>query len=45
MKICPIMSYQKQYVYEMECKPDCAWADANGECIIKRLVKELEGKL
>ena len=28
--ICPIMSFQKQYVYEVNCKEEkCAWWNKN----------------
>ena len=41
---CPILSYQKQYTYEIDCMgKQCAWADQRtGECLIaKKLRSEI----
>ena len=42
--ICPIMSFQKQYVYEVNCKEeDCAWWNRNcGKCAIATLAESSE---
>ena len=42
--ICPIISFQKQYVYEVNCKEeDCAWWNKNcGKCAIATLAENSE---
>lgn len=42
--ICPIMSFQKQYVYEVNCKEEiCAWWNKNcGKCAIATLAENSE---
>ena len=42
---CPIMSFQKEYRAETLCMgQDCAWADANGDCLIKKALMKYIGK-
>ena len=42
--ICPVMSFQKQYVYEVNCKEEnCAWWNKNcGKCAIATLAENSE---
>ena len=42
--LCPIMSFQKQYVYEINCKEEnCAWWNKNcGKCAIATLAENSE---
>ena len=42
--ICPIMSFQKQYVYEVNCKEEeCAWWNKNcGKCAVATLAENSE---
>ena len=34
---CPIMSYQKDYTYKVDCSTDCAWTQ-NGCLVAKALI-------
>ena len=42
--ICPVMSLQKHYVYEVNCKEEnCAWWNKNcGKCAIATLAENSE---
>lgn len=42
--LCPVMSFQKQYVYEINCKEEnCAWWNKNcGKCAIATLAENSE---
>ena len=42
--ICPIMSFQKQYAYEVNCQEEnCAWWNKNcGKCAIATLAENSE---
>lgn len=42
--ICPIMSFQKQYVNEVNCqKENCAWWNKNcGKCAVATLAENSE---
>ena len=42
--LCPIMSFQKQYAYEINCKEEnCAWWNKNcGKCAIATLAENSE---
>ena len=42
--ICPVMSFQKQYGYEVNCKEEnCAWWNKNcGKCAIATLAENSE---
>lgn len=42
--ICPIMSFQKQYAYEINCKEEnCAWWNKNcGKCAVATLAENSE---
>ena len=42
--ICPVMSLQKQYVYEVNCQEEnCAWWNKNcGKCAIVTLAENSE---
>ena len=42
--LCPVMSFQKQYVYEVNCKEEeCAWWNKNcGKCAIATLAENSE---
>ena len=42
--LCPIMSFQKQYVYEVNCKEEnCAWWNKNcGKCAVATLAENSE---
>ena len=42
--ICPIMSFQRQYGYEVNCKEEnCAWWNKNcGKCAIATLAENSE---
>ena len=42
--ICPVMSLQKQYVYEVNCQEEnCAWWSKNcGKCAIATLAESSE---
>ena len=42
--LCPIMSFQKQYAYEINCKEEnCAWWNKNcGKCAIVTLAENSE---
>ena len=42
--ICPIMSFQKQYAYEVNCQEEnCAWWNKNcGKCAIVTLAENSE---
>lgn len=42
--ICPVMSCQKQYVYEVNCQEEnCAWWNKNcGKCTVATLAKNSE---
>ena len=42
--ICPMISFQKQYVYEENCQEeDCAWWNKNcGKCAIVTLAENSE---
>ena len=42
--ICPIMSFQKQYAYTVNCQEEnCAWWDKNcGKCAIATLAENSE---
>ena len=42
--ICPVMSCQKQYVYEVNCQEEkCAWWNKNcGKCAIATLAENSE---
>ena len=42
--ICPIMSFQKQYAYEVNCQEEnCAWWNKNcGKCAIATLAESSE---
>lgn len=42
--ICPVMSFQKQYVYDVNCREeDCAWWNKNcGKCAVVTLAENSE---
>ena len=42
--ICPIMSFQKQYAYEVNCQEEnCAWWNKNcGKCAVVTLAENSE---
>ena len=42
--ICPVMSFQRQYGYEVNCKEEnCAWRNKNcGKCAIATLAENSE---
>ena len=42
--LCPVMSFQKQYVYEINCKEEnCAWWNKNcGKCAVATLAENSE---
>ena len=42
--ICPVMSFQNQYVYEVNCKEEnCVWWNQNcGKCAIVTLAENSE---
>ena len=42
--ICPVMSFQRQYGYEVNCKEEnCAWWNKNcGKCAIATLAENSE---
>ena len=42
--ICPVMSFQKQYAYEVNCQEEnCAWWNKNcGKCAVAPLAENSE---
>ena len=42
--LCPVMSFQKQYAYEINCKEEnCAWWNKNcGKCTFATLAENSE---
>ena len=42
--LCPVMSFQKQYAYEINCKEEnCAWWNKNcGKCAVVTLAENSE---
>ena len=42
--LCPVMSFQKQYAYEINCKEEnCAWWNKNcGKCAVSTLAENSE---
>lgn len=42
-KLCPVMSYHKQYVNQNDCTEECAWYDHQNEnCCIFSFMKHME---